>query len=60
MVIPNMVSISEPAIANTVSNAAAVIMAIFDTACQTSGDILSNESRKSLDSVPKKFLSKTT
>jgi hypothetical protein len=59
MVIPNMVSISEPAIANTVSNAA-VIMAIFDTACQTSGDILSNESRKSLDSVPKKFLSKTT
>jgi len=27
-----MVSISEPAIANTVSNAAAVIIAIFDTA----------------------------
>src|SRR5919108_2394178 len=32
MVIPNIVSISEPAIANTVSNAAAVMMAIFETA----------------------------
>src|ERR687885_1582032 len=32
IVIPNIVSISEPAIANMVSNIAAVMIAIFDTA----------------------------
>jgi hypothetical protein len=41
MVIQNMVSISEPAIANTVSNAAAVMIAIFDTAFRSFFSIFS-------------------
>src|ERR671932_776428 len=41
MVIPNIVSISEPAIANTLSNIAAVMIAIFDTAFRSFFSIFS-------------------